>query len=394
MPILEKELKVNQETNVKSFLVENVYNGLVMEELNNSLKRIESVLIDLFRDIDTLDLNYYDISKDWGVDVGKEGEFERVKMKIVQGQNRNLVDNIKLMLSVLLRMFSEVDSVKDKVKVLINDNIKLKEENTELSKTLNKLNSDISRLLCEKYHVEENLKEKTMNCNMYKNSLNSSIKAMKKLYWEKDCMNKEIGILENQLVISKLRVAQHNEELEHIRILLKYYKNQVSQECLLSPAIEQMVKVEPCRVSFKCEDKCSGSKGSISNNKKGGELGGVKDNTTTGIKTQTNIGSILSKLLFNGGLNTNTSVSCKENIGLNAENRMETKSTSPLYKYSPLKNNYFYSEPDETLLSKSAYNIDLSKESCNDESNSLQLYEDDDAESVFATQITRGCDMR
>ncbi|KAH7649096.1 hypothetical protein FG379_003661 [Cryptosporidium bovis] len=397
MPILKKELKVNQELDLKSFLFENNYDGIVTDELNNSLKRIECVLIDLLKDINSLDLNYYDINKITNkqeCDVGIEKEnLDKMKMKILQGQNANLVDNIKLILSVVLRMFSEIDNMKDKIKVLINDSVKLRDENAELRKTVNTLNNDMSKLMCEKYHIEENLKVKTINCSKYKNSLNNSIKTMKRLYLENDYMNKEISILENQLVISKLRVAQHNEELEHIRILLKYYKNQVSQDYLLSPAIEQMVKVEPCRVSLNCGRMSNTNKNYNSNNKKNRELNSIKGNTTTGIKVQTNIGSILSKLLFNNGFNTSTGN--KENINFSIdEDKKATKSTSPLYKYSPLnnnnistpRNNYFNIEADETLLSTSADNIDIVKEDdCYDENSSPQLYiDDDDTVSPFS----------
>ncbi|KAK6587583.1 hypothetical protein RS030_91520 [Cryptosporidium xiaoi] len=396
MPILEKELKVNQELDLKSFLFENNYDGIVMDELNNSLKRIEGVLIDLLKDLNSLDLNYYDINKITNkqeCDVGIEKvNLDKMKIKILQGQNENLVNNVKLILGVVLRMFSEIDNMKDKIKVLISDSVKLRDENVELRKTVNTLNNDMSKLMCEKYHIEENLKVKTINCSKYKNSLNNSIKTMKRLYLENDYMSKEISILENQLVISKLRVAQHNEELEHIRILLKYYKNQVSQDYLLSPAIEQMVKVEPCRVSLNYGRMSDTNENHNSNNKKNRELNSIKDNKT-GIKVQTNIGSILSKLLFNNGFNTSTGN--KENVNFSIdEDKKATKSTSPLYKYSPLnnnnistpRNNYFNIEADETLLSTSADNIDIAKEDdCYDENSSPQLYiDDDDTVSPFS----------
>ncbi|TRY51507.1 Uncharacterized protein CTYZ_00003201 [Cryptosporidium tyzzeri] len=308
MPILKNELQkdrdkdeekvevlnksISEKKEKLNFLENNTRNGF-----NNSIKKIENILINaynqansnynsFFYNINMLTLPYNNLSEEPSevlqrLNIRNENisEQDNLRMKILQGVNTELNDSLRMTLDVVLKTYKELEKIQNKIEDLILENKELKNGTFNLNMSIQELKNENNKLSRENFYLNEQIKERISTCDKYKSALNKSIKTMKKLYFENDKYNKEISQLENQLVVSKLRVAQHNEELEHIRTLLKYYKNQVKSDYILSPAIEQIIKVEPCRIP--------------SNNKE------ISKNNNQNHHKNTNIGSILSKLLFN-----------------------------------------------------------------------------------------------
>ncbi|KAL5368467.1 putative coiled coil protein [Cryptosporidium parvum] len=308
MPILKNELQkdrdkdeekvevlnksISEKKEKLNFLENNTRNGF-----NNSIKKIENILINaynqansnynsFFYNINMLTLPYNNLSEEPSevlqrLNIRNENisEQDNLRMKILQGVNTELNDSLRMTLDVVLKTYKELEKIQNKIEDLILENKELKNGTFNLNMSIQELKNENNKLSRENFYLNEQIKERVSTCDKYKSALNKSIKTMKKLYFENDKYNKEISQLENQLVVSKLRVAQHNEELEHIRTLLKYYKNQVKSDYILSPAIEQIIKVEPCRIP--------------SNNKE------ISKNNNQNHHKNTNIGSILSKLLFN-----------------------------------------------------------------------------------------------
>ncbi|POM83925.1 hypothetical protein CmeUKMEL1_09830 [Cryptosporidium meleagridis] len=308
MPILKNELQkdrdkdeergevlnksISEKKEKLSFLENNTRNGF-----NNSIKKIENILINaynqansnynsFFYNINMLTLPNNNLSEETTevlqrLNIRNENisEQDNLRMKILQGVNTELNDSLRMTLDVVLKTYKELEKIQNKIEDLILENKELKNGTFNLNMSIQELKNENNKLSRENFYLNEQIKERVSTCDKYKSALNKSIKTMKKLYFENDKYNKEISQLENQLVVSKLRVAQHNEELEHIRTLLKYYKNQVKSDYILSPAIEQIIKVEPCRIP--------------SNNKE------ISKNNNQNHQKNTNIVGILSKLLFN-----------------------------------------------------------------------------------------------
>ncbi|KAJ1607937.1 putative coiled coil protein [Cryptosporidium canis] len=371
MPILRDELSEykmrdrDQEVIVSKFKVEKKERLSFVEnntrnEFASSLKKIEDILISaydqassnynsFFYNINMLTLPYssieekcrinsiqddvYGMVKTQGCSESEESHF---RMKILQGVNTELNDSLRMTLGVVIKTYKELENIQNQIEDLIKENSELRSEKFQLNISIEELKNENNKLSRENFYLNEQLKERISTCDKYKNALNKSIKTMKKLYFENDHFNKEINQLENQLVVSKLRVAQHNEELEHIRTLLKYYKNQVNSDYILSPAIEQIIKVEPCRIP--------------SNSKQGSNC----NNKTN------HISSILSKLLFNNGTNTSRNTYRHKNkkvslVESNSNNNSPT-SLSPCLKP---KNNKCIS-PLTTPIKLKISNIDES----------------------------------
>ncbi|OII71254.1 uncharacterized protein cubi_01729 [Cryptosporidium ubiquitum] len=347
MPILKDELQKSNSKDEDKDIIFGKFNiekkeGLsflensTRNEFNTSLKKIENILINaynqansnynsFFYNINMLTLPHSDINENSNVNneseiseilnIGKyyQNKEDSLRMKILQGVNTELNDSLRMTLGVVLKTYKELEKIQNKIEDLIKENRELKNETFDLNISIQELKNENNKLSRENFYLNEQIKERISTCDKYKNALNKSIKTMKKLYFENDHFNKEINQLENQLVVSKLRVAQHNEELEHIRTLLKYYKNQVKSDYILSPAIEQIIKVEPCRIP--------------SNN---------KEISNSNYKT-TNIGNILSKLLFNNGSsttrNTRKHKSKKVSLIRTNSNHNSPTSSSPCLKF-------------------------------------------------------------
>lgn len=375
MPILRDELledKVQEEDKVMKFKLEkkqrlSFTEDYTKNEFNSSLKRIENILISAYNQASAnYNSFFYNINMltspqdpDGGNESGmlqvmkinrnEQTEEEHLKMKILQGVNTELNDSLRMTLGVVLKTYKELEKIQSKIADLIKENSELKSEKFELNLSIQELKNENNKLSRENYYLNEQIKERTSTCDKYKNALNKSIKTMKKLYFENDHFNKEINQLENQLVVSKLRVAQHNEELEHIRTLLKYYKNQVNSDYILSPAIEQIIKVEPCRIP--------------SNNK---ETSHYCNHKNTGTSCSRNhIGNILSRLLFNNGSITtkNTRKSKKISLARTSSNNSSPKSSSPCLKFQynqQSKGNAYYNSSTTTPIKSNKSYIDES----------------------------------
>ncbi|KAH8584025.1 coiled coil [Cryptosporidium sp. chipmunk genotype I] len=353
MPILRNELqknsnKIEEEAEVSSKFIKEKKEKLsflennTRNDFNNSLKKIENILINaynqansnynsFFYNINMLTLPCNNLSEEPSeilqrLKIGSDNQSEQdnLRMKILQGVNTELNDSLRMTLDVVLRTYKELEKIQNKIEDLILENRELKNETFGLNMSIQELKNENNKLSRENFYLNEQIKERISTCDKYKNALNKSIKTMKKLYFENDKFNKEISQLENQLVVSKLRVAQHNEELEHIRTLLKYYKNQVKSDYILSPAIEQIIKVEPCRIP--------------SNN---------KETFNNSHQKNTNIGNILSKLLFNHGSSTRNihkHKSKKISLMRTTSNNNSPRSSSPCLKsqYDNKKENNKY----------------------------------------------------
>lgn len=364
MPVLRDELQKDNNKDEEKSIIFNKFNiekkdGLsflenaTRNEFNNSLKKIENILINaynqansnynsFFYNINMLTLPYNNICENnnvnnemselFNIEKYHQNKEDNFRMKILQGVNTELNDSLRMTLGVVLKTYKELEKIQNKIEGLIQENRELKNATFDLNITIQELKNENNKLSRENFYLNQQIKERISTCDKYKNALNKSIKTMKKLYFENDNFNKEINQLENQLIVSKLKVAQHNEELEHIRTLLKYYKNQVKSDYILSPAIEQIIKVEPCRIP-------SNNKVIITNNHK-----------------TNNIGNILSKLLFNNGSSTtrnNRKNKSKKvsliNTNTNSNNNSPTSSSPCLkFQYNKSDDNNKY-DPSLTL---------------------------------------------
>lgn len=370
MPILRDELldntlqeenrdvKLNMEKSERlSFMEDNT-----RKEFNSSLKRIENTLISaynqasanynsFFYNINMLTLpqgtnggNESGMFQVMKIDKSEQTEEDQLRMKILQGVNTELNDSLRMTLGVVLKTYRELEKIQSKIGDLIQENSELKSEKFELNISIQELKNENNKLSRENFYLNEQIKERISTCDKYKNALNKSIKTMKKLYFENDHFNKEINQLENQLVVSKLRVAQHNEELEHIRTLLKYYKTKVNSDYILSPAIEQIIKVEPCRIP--------------SNNK---EIPHCNHKGAGTSCSRSHIGNILSRLLFNNGSATtkNTRKGKKVSLARTSSNNNSPKSSSPCLKFQynqqPKSGAYYNSSTTTPIKSTKSY---------------------------------------
>ncbi|KAF7457168.1 coiled coil protein [Cryptosporidium felis] len=351
MPILREELvstgdackAINMEISVKETDNKKLsfFESSTRNDFNHSLKKMENILItaynqananynSFFYNINMLTLPNNNVETNFLKLMNEDTvQRESLRMKIIQGVNTELNDGLRMTLGVVLKAYKELEKIQYKIQELIEENRDLRDGKAEQNASIQDLKHEITRLKYENHHLNEKIKERTLTCNKYKSALNKSIKAMKRLYFENDSINREIGQLENQLVVSKLKVAQHNEELEHIRTLLKYYKNQVKSECILPPSIEQIIKVEPCRIVLNAEETQNVNQKLINN------------------KPHSNISNILSKLLFNNGSSSSRTSSTlfKQGKSKSSSNNSKPKSrkssTSELDSTSkiPLLNN-------------------------------------------------------
>ncbi|OII75134.1 hypothetical protein cand_004000 [Cryptosporidium andersoni] len=179
----------------------------------------------------------------------KDESAYKVKLRLLFGINQLLNDNLDMIVSTILKSILVLDDCQSNFEQLLNTSELLVNRCSVLESDISYIKKENDNLNCQKYYLEKQLSESVSSSTKYRSALCKSIKTVQKLYLENELYKKELSNIENQLIISKLRVAQYNEELEHIRTLLKYYRSQVSSESVLSPAIEQILKVEPCRVT-------------------------------------------------------------------------------------------------------------------------------------------------